>query len=80
MYDNKLKTFATNIYQLWELLCKKISSKVTKHPNRHSLLPLKHSQMIIAGDRFREMYYWDSYWILKGLLISKMYTSALYLR
>jgi alpha,alpha-trehalase len=25
-----------------------------------------------AGDRFRETYYWDSYWVLRGLLVSSM--------
>lgn len=30
----------------------------------------------IPGGRFREFYYWDSYWILKGLLGLKMETSA----
>jgi alpha,alpha-trehalase len=32
--------------------------------------------MAIAGERFRESYYWDSLWILKGLVASKMWTSA----
>jgi alpha,alpha-trehalase len=27
---------------------------------------------IIPGGRFREIYYWDSYWIVQGLLISQM--------
>ncbi|KAJ6703409.1 TREHALASE [Salix viminalis] len=25
---------------------------------------------------FREVYYWDSYWVIRGLLASKMYTTA----
>lgn len=29
-----------------------------------------------AGGRFREMYYWDSYWIVRGLLLSDMYDTA----
>lgn len=31
---------------------------------------------IIAGGRFLEFYYWDSYWIIRGLLICEMYQSA----
>ncbi len=27
---------------------------------------------IVPGGRFREFYYWDSYWIVQGLLISGM--------
>lgn len=30
----------------------------------------------MAGDRFRETYYWDSYWVIRGLLVSKMTESA----
>lgn len=27
---------------------------------------------IVPGGRFREFYYWDSYWIVQGLLLSEM--------
>ena len=27
---------------------------------------------IVPGGRFREMYYWDSYWTIQGLLVSQM--------
>lgn len=36
-------------------------------PDQHSLLPLP-DHFVIAGDRFREEYYWDSYWIVQGLI------------
>ncbi len=32
--------------------------------------------MIVPGDRFRESYYWDSAWAIKGLLISGMRSTA----
>jgi alpha,alpha-trehalase len=32
--------------------------------------------MIIPGARFRETYYWDALWILKGLLACEMFKSA----
>lgn len=41
-----------------------------------SLLKQKYP-MIIPGDRFRETYYWDAFWILKGLLASGMHQSAI---
>jgi hypothetical protein len=31
---------------------------------------------LCAGDRFRETYYWDSYWVLRGLLVSGMTKTA----
>lgn len=45
------------------------------HPERHSLLSLPHP-FFIPGQRFRELYYWDSYWVIKGLLVSGMHRSA----
>jgi alpha,alpha-trehalase len=32
--------------------------------------------MIVPGGRFIEFYYWDTYWIVKGLLMSGMRTTA----
>lgn len=32
--------------------------------------------VIVPGGRFREFYYWDSYWVIRGLLITEMYTTA----
>lgn len=32
--------------------------------------------IIVPGGRFREFYYWDTYWMMKGLRLSKMYTTV----
>jgi alpha,alpha-trehalase len=32
--------------------------------------------MVVPGGRFRESYYWDSYWIVRGLLLSDMHETA----
>lgn len=40
-----------------------------------SLIPLNHT-FVVPGGRFREQYYWDSYWILEGLLTSELYDVA----
>lgn len=32
---------------------------------------------VVPGERFRETYYWDTYWIVLGLLTSEMPTTAL---
>jgi alpha,alpha-trehalase len=32
--------------------------------------------MIIPGGRFRESYYWDTYWIIKGMLACEMYATS----
>ena len=31
---------------------------------------------VVAGARFREVYYWDSYFIVRGLLVSGMKETA----
>ncbi|KAI6103329.1 glycoside hydrolase family 37 protein [Pisolithus croceorrhizus] len=38
-----------------------------------TLIPLNHT-FIVPGGRFREQYYWDSYWIIQGLLKSELYS------
>ena len=39
--------------------------------HRYSLIHVP-NPFIVPGGRFRENYYWDSYWIVKGLLVSGM--------
>ncbi|CDW60447.1 Trehalase domain containing protein [Trichuris trichiura] len=33
-------------------------------------------KFIIAGGQFREFYYWDTFWIIKGLLASNMFSTV----
>ena len=40
-----------------------------------SLIGVPHA-MVIPGARFRELYYWDALWVLKGLLACEMLESA----
>jgi alpha,alpha-trehalase len=32
--------------------------------------------MLVPGGRFRESYYWDTYWIILGLIASDMLNTA----
>ncbi|KAG8918242.1 hypothetical protein FRC02_002512, partial [Tulasnella sp. 418] len=41
-------------------------------PCESSLIPLNHT-FVVPGGRFREQYYWDSFWIVEGLLKSELY-------
>lgn len=38
-----------------------------------SLIPLNHT-FVVPGGRFREIYYWDSFWIIEGLIQSELYS------
>lgn len=40
-----------------------------------SLIPLNNT-IVVPGGRYREIYYWDSYWVLQGLLKSELYEYA----
>lgn len=51
------------------------NESVTAEPEKHSLLILPNPS-VVAGDRFREIYYWDSYFIVEGLLVSGMIETA----
>ncbi|MGJ7509196.1 alpha,alpha-trehalase TreF [Variovorax sp. GT1P44] len=53
---------AAHIDDLWEVLTRYPQD----HPQQSSLLQLPHPY-IVPGGRFRELYYWDSYFTLLGL-------------
>jgi alpha,alpha-trehalase len=57
-----------HIELLWEYLERPAGKKMT---NYSTLIPLPNSY-IIPGGRFREIYYWDSYFTMQGLLTCGM--------
>ncbi|MER3470320.1 MAG: alpha,alpha-trehalase [Chitinophagaceae bacterium] len=67
-FVTKGKDIVQHINNLWVALRRR--SDTLK--NRGSLLPLP-KEYIIPGGRFREIYYWDSYFTLLGLRESKQY-------
>nr|CAD1835474.1 unnamed protein product [Ananas comosus var. bracteatus] len=71
----RVRDWALKVHSRWKDLSRRVADKVRERPERHTLLPLP-SPVIIPGLRFREVYYWDSYWIVRGLLVSKMYDTA----
>lgn len=73
--DPDLRAWAKELHALWKSLGRKIKQDVQLHPELYSQIYVP-NPLIVPGGRFREYYYWDSYWIIKGLLISEMYTTA----
>nr|ABE27189.1 trehalase [Spodoptera frugiperda] len=73
--DKALREFAKNINDIWPLLARKVKDEVIQNPDRYSLVPITHG-FIIPGGRFTEIYYWDTFWIIEGLLISGMQETA----
>lgn len=46
-----------------------------ERPELYSIIHVN-NPVIVPGGRFREFYYWDSYWIIRGLLITEMHHTA----
>ncbi|WKX94945.1 hypothetical protein Q1695_011861 [Nippostrongylus brasiliensis] len=73
--DPTLRMFALNLNSIWKELCRQVKPMVKQSPERFSLLYVP-NPFIVPGGRFREFYYWDAYWIIKGLLVSGMTQTA----
>ncbi len=62
----KTKSLEEHLNNLWPILTRKADV-----PEKYSsLLPLP-NPYIVPGGRFREIYYWDSYFTMQGLVVSK---------
>lgn len=73
--DRDLKTWAAQLNSLWKLLGRKMKDDVKENSHLYSIIYVPHP-VIVPGGRFREFYYWDSYWIVRGLLLSEMYDTV----
>uniref|UniRef100_A0A0N5AKP9 Trehalase n=1 Tax=Syphacia muris TaxID=451379 RepID=A0A0N5AKP9_9BILA len=69
--DPVLRHWALDLNNIWKLLCKKIDPRIKDQESRSSLIYVP-NEFIMPGGRFREFYYWDTYWIVKGLIASDM--------
>ncbi|KAG8084107.1 hypothetical protein GUJ93_ZPchr0010g8488 [Zizania palustris] len=69
------RAWALEVHALWKDLARRVAPDVVARPDRHTILPLP-GRVVVPGSRFREVYYWDSYWVVRGLLVSKMYDTA----
>ncbi|KAK6274537.1 hypothetical protein POUND7_004246 [Theobroma cacao] len=60
----EVRAWALEVHALWKNLSRKVSTSVHQHPELHTMLPLP-GPVVIPGSRFREVYYWDSYWVIR---------------
>ncbi|TKR88036.1 hypothetical protein L596_012337 [Steinernema carpocapsae] len=84
--DPTLRAWALELHGIWKHLCKQfwanIVSKSSEENNSSECqsdqksLSTPTAILSMASGRFREFYYWDAYWIVKGLLVSGMYNST----
>ncbi|KAL0101757.1 hypothetical protein PUN28_019111 [Cardiocondyla obscurior] len=69
--DPTYREWVIRLNTIWKTLARKINSDLIVNPQRHSLIYVNNT-FIIPGGRFKEFYYWDSYWIIEGLLLCDM--------
>ena len=70
--NEEVRTWALKVHSLWKNLSRKVSNEVQKRPELHTLIPLP-DPVTIPGSRFREVYYWDSYWVVRFVLFYLLY-------
>ncbi|XP_026730597.1 trehalase-like isoform X3 [Trichoplusia ni] len=73
--DPLLHQWASELNRLWLQLGRKMKEDVKQNQDLYSIIYVD-NPVIVPGGRFREFYYWDSYWIIKGLLLSEMRSTA----
>ncbi|OCH84124.1 glycoside hydrolase family 37 protein [Obba rivulosa] len=79
--DPLIRAWSQTVHTFWTQLIRNTNQSVLcpegteSGPCESSLIPLNHT-FVIPGGRFREQYYWDSYWIVVGLLESELYDVA----
>ena len=66
---------AKSLHNRWKDLGRNIHLNVRNNPDQYSLIYLS-NPFVVPGGRFRECYYWDSYWTILGLLVSGMQETA----
>lgn len=69
--DKELRGFAQDLNGIWLELGRKMKKDVSDNPELYSIIYVE-NPVIVPGGRFLEFYYWDSYWIIRGLLLSEM--------
>lgn len=75
--DPLVRAFTQAVHSFWTQLIRGTneSSVCNAQTCESSLIPLNHT-FVVPGGRFREQYYWDSFWIVEGLLESELFDIA----
>jgi len=69
------KQWAVSLNLVWKTLARKVKDDVRTDPDKYSMIWVPNG-FIIPGGRFKELYYWDTYWIVNGLLLCDMKDTA----
>jgi len=71
--DSLLQAWSKTVHGYWTQLIRGSNDSRICESNlcQSTFIPLNHS-FVIPGGRFREQYYWDSFWIIEGLIQSQL--------
>ena len=73
--DPEYKTWALHLCKVWSKLVRRVNPELANRQDSHSLIYLE-KPFVVPGGRFREVYYWDTYWSILGLLHSELFDIA----
>ena len=75
--NNLVKGFSKAVHGYWQDLIRGTNeSRLCDGKNcESSLIPLNHT-FVVPGGRFREIYYWDSFFVEQGLLVSGLHDAV----
>jgi len=73
--DPVFRGWAKSLHLFWKELGRQMKDEVRNSTELYSIIYVQHP-VIVPGGRFREFYYWDSYWIIRGLLLSEMHDTV----
>jgi len=77
--NHDYRQWALELHRIWQQLGRDTSIDVKMNSELYSFIPIDDVAIVPTGfdGRFRETYYWDSYWMIKGMLHSEMYEPVL---
>lgn len=73
--DPAFRGWARHLHLFWKELGRQVKHEVRNSTELYSIIYVE-NPFIVPGGRFREFYYWDSYWIIRGLLLSEMHDTV----
>ncbi|RYP54887.1 hypothetical protein DL768_000451 [Monosporascus sp. mg162] len=66
--DSVIREFTQQVVDIWPDLTRSYVGSRECDGCVDSYIPIRRNPFVIVGGRFREPYYWDSYWTIEGLL------------
>eukprot|EP01062_Namystynia_karyoxenos_P002609 TRINITY_DN10920_c0_g1_i1.p1 TRINITY_DN10920_c0_g1~~TRINITY_DN10920_c0_g1_i1.p1 ORF type:complete len:535 (+),score=158.65 TRINITY_DN10920_c0_g1_i1:422-2026(+) len=73
--DPLYREFAESVHGKWQSLVRRFNFTGLCE-NCSSAIRVGEHAFVVPGGRFREFYYWDTYWALEGLYVSEMWATA----